>query len=67
MAGHRSQLPDGRWKIVVETDIDPSTGKRRRHSRIVGKFNDAGKELHRLEENAVQGVLTHPSKTTLAE
>ena len=67
MAGHRSQLPDGRWKIVVETGIDPSTGKRRRHSRIVGKFNDAGKELHRLEENAIQGVLAHPSKTTLAE
>ena len=56
------------WRIVVELEPDPITGKRRqKFETFYGSKKDADKRLRELQALADQRMLGANSKTTLTE
>lgn len=66
--GHLRQIRPGAWRIWVELEPDPLTGKRRQHTKVVrGNKDDAQAKLHEILRSVETNIYVPPSKLTLGE
>jgi len=68
MKGHIRQRSKGSWSIVVDTGIDPETGKRgQRWHTIRGTKRDAQRELREILHAMEKGDYVEPNRITVGE